>query len=75
MVIKWKKKEVTLHAVHEHDLVEFLKSAGLGEEVKKNSFICAGCGRTMTIDDIVSIVGKHPKSLVYGHECYLKAGK
>lgn len=65
-------EKVTINAVHRRDMKGFLKSGGLKDEVKKNEFICAGCGRTMKIDDIAYIKTKKPKCLVYGDECYWK---
>ena len=63
-------KKVTIHAVHERDMKVFLKSAGWEDEIKADSFICAGCGRIMKIEDIAYIKTKRPKCLVYGDECY-----
>jgi len=64
--------KVTINAVHGRDLKGFLESCGLKDEIKKNEFICAGCGRTMKIDEIGYIKGKEPKCLVYGDECGFK---
>ena len=67
--------KVTINAVHRRDMSGFLKSCGLKDEVKKDSFICAGCGRTMKMDDIAYIKGKKPKCLVYGVECRWEASR
>lgn len=68
------EKKVTIHAVHEHDMVEFLTSCELTEEIEKNEFICAGCGRTMKIDEIAYIkpVQSPPTVELYGDECGFK---
>ena len=69
--------KVTITAVHEHDMEEFLTSCGLKDEIKKNEFICAGCGRTMTIKEITRIktVKPYPTVKLYGDECRMKVNK
>lgn len=69
---KMGRDRVTINAIYDGDLAEFLRLSGLEDEVKKDAFICAGCGRTMTISDVSYIKTAKPKLKVYGSECYGK---
>jgi hypothetical protein len=70
------KKTVTINAVLANDLAGFLESVGMNEEVKKNIFTCAGCGRTMKIDEIACFRTQKPHTiLVFGQECFSKGIK
>lgn len=66
--------KVTITAVHERDLKGFLESCGMKEEVKKDEFICAGCGRTMKMNEIATIksIKPYPTVKLYGGECSMK---
>lgn len=70
-------EKVIIHAVHEHNMVEFLTSCGFEDEIKKDEFICAGCGRTMTIKEIAYIkpVQSPPTVELYGDECWMKVDR
>jgi hypothetical protein len=59
------RDKITIHAVHSKDLLEFLISAGLAEEVEIDRFICAGCGDTLKAEEITHIKTARPKCLVY----------
>ena len=67
--------EVIINEIHERDLKELLESRGLKNQIKKNKFVCAGCGRTITMDEIVYIKSVKPWPTVElsGNECWMKA--
>lgn len=63
------RDRVTFCAIQNGELAEFLRMVGLEEFVKKDSFTCAGCGKTLTIDEVSYVEVVKPKPRVYGAEC------
>ena len=66
------RDRVTNDAIHNGELAEYLIMAGLEESVKSDEFLCDGCGKSMTINEVSFVRAVKPKAKVYCRECFWK---
>ena len=65
-----------IYAVHEHDLIEFLKNKKLYELIINKKIKCIICGKTITLENFGGVYFKKGKALVVcdSIECISKFG-
>jgi len=63
-----------LHAVHEGDLVEYLRSLGILEDVTEGNVTCSICGKKIGLDNIQCIYPEKEEIKIScnSFHCYLK---
>jgi hypothetical protein len=54
----FKKNKGALKAVFDEDLVKYLKSVGLYEDIISGSYLCIYCGNKITLENLEVIVPK-----------------
>lgn len=57
----FKKNKSALKAVFDEDLMGYLKSVGLYEDIISGHYLCVYCGNKITLENLEVIVPKQPR--------------